>query len=250
MRFFKQSWGAACLLLLFLSAPAQAKVTGFMDGPKGVTLGGGLYYFLIDNNNRFDPIPSLAPTGTTITGSANQLLLPAKVGFFMQRGKLNIDLYFRYLANLRRNFTAAGNNTGTGYLTFSSYGAGANLGVALYQRNRFQFNFVGNGEVVFQRARATFTPDVGAEENLKLKATSYLAGIGLQPEIWLGDMWTLSLFGGYQHGFDRYWEIEKAATFFGSGRSVGALLDANGNQSYAQFGGFLVEVTLKLSFQQ
>lgn len=221
-----------------------------MDGPVGVTVGGGMYFNLIENNNRFDPVPALAPTGTTISGSENQVLLPAKVGFFMQRGKVNIDLYFRYLANLRRNFTASGGNTGTGYLTFGSFGYGGNFGIAMFQRNRFQLNFVANGEIVNQRARVTFTPDVGSEGNVKLKATSFLSGVGIQPELWLGDMWTLSLFGGYQHGFDKYWEVEQAGSIFGVGQAAGTLLDASGNRSYAQFGGFLVELTLKLSFQE
>jgi len=247
--------GILCFAILFffagfsLKVPAATKVTGFLDSPKGVTLGSGTYYHWLPNDNKFDPIPALAPAGTTVTGSENQFLLPSKLGAFIQKGKIAFEGYFRYMPSLRRSYTATGTQDGTGYITFGSYGAGLNLGVAMLQRNRFQINFVLNGELVFQRATASFSPTAGGTDTIKIKSTSNLAGIGFQPEIWLGDMWTLSIFAGYQYGFLKYWEVEKAATFMGDAKTVGALVDSSGQASKAQFGGFLFEATLNLSFQ-
>ncbi len=232
-----------------VSLQARAKVDGFQDSPKGVTLGTGTYYFWLPNDNKFDPIPSLAPAGSTVADSENQFFLPSRIGFFIQRGKLNFEGFFRYMLNLRRNYTVTGGNTGSGYMTFGSYGYGLNFGIALMQSQRFQLNFVGNGEMVFQKATATYSPSTGGTDTIKLKSTSQLIGVGLQPEIWLGDMWSLSLFGGYQYGFLRYWDIASAASFMGDAKAIGPLVDANGSRTKAQFGGFLFEATLKLSFQ-
>lgn len=239
----------ALALASFSNTSIAAKVTGFTDSPKGITLGAGTYYFWLPNDNNYDPIPSLAPAGTTIANSNLEFLLPSKIGFFVQRGKVSFEPYFRYMLNLRKSFTASGTTVGTGYMTFGSYGYGANLGVSMLQKQRFQVNFVANGEIVFQRATVTFSESGGGTDKLKIKSTSTLVGIGLQPELWLGDMWSLSIFAGYQYGFLKYWDIEKAATFMGDPKTVGPLLDSDGNQTKAQFGGFLIEATLKLSFQ-
>jgi hypothetical protein len=238
------------ILALFYSPLGQSKVTGFQDSPRGVTLGGGIYYHLLTNDNRFDPAPALGDSGDTFTSSDEQTLLPTKVGFFMQRGRVLIEPFFRYMINKRSNWTVSGTNSGTGYFTFTSWGFGADMGVAMLQSQRFQLNFVLNYEMVFQRNKVTFNPTAGGTESIKLRTTSQLAGVGIAPELWLGDMWTLSIFGGYQYGFTRYWNVENSSSIMGRSFTAGSeLLDSSGGRSVAQFGGFLVQGTLRLAFQ-
>ena len=235
------------MLLLFGSAPALAKNTGFLDSQSGLTLGAGTYKHWIDNVNAYDPVPGLAPTGTTTSGSDDILLLPLKAGYFLTRGNAEIETYFRYMINGSGTWTATGTQEGTGTFKFRSYGAGINAGVGLVQTDRFQLKFTLNGEYVLQRLKVNFK-SASATEILSLQSTSLLAGVGLQPEIWLGDLWALSIFAGYQYGLKSNWSVAEAASFMGQARSVGEFSDSAGAKVPARFGGFLGEITLKLHF--
>jgi|GEM_PF-1410192 len=237
------------VLCALLSHEVAAKTTGFTDNQKGLSLGIGTYTHPLANDNNYDPVPSLAPTGTTTSDSEKIKLLPAKLGIFMTRGSAEAEGYFRYMLNTRHKWTATGGVDGDGYVTFRSYGAGLNLGVALAQSSRAQIKLALNGEYVLQRANLSFD-NSGSAELLKLKSTSLLAGVGLQPELWLGDLWVLSLFAGYQYGFLKNWEVAKAGNFMGRSHTEGALYDANGNAAHSQFGGVLLEVSFKLNFYE
>ncbi len=244
MRF---SARATALCLLFGSAPALAKNTGFLDSQSGLTLGAGAYKYWIDTVNAYDPVPGLAPTGTTTSGSDGILLLPLKAGYFLTRGNAEIETYFRYMINRSGSWAATGTQEGTGTFTFRSYGAGINAGVGLMQSDRFQLKLTLNGEYVLQRLKVNFT-SASAAEILNLQSTSLLAGVGLQPEIWLGDLWALSIFAGYQYGMKANWSVAEAASFMGQARAVGEFSDSAGAKVPARFGGFLGEISLKLHF--
>ncbi len=234
---------AACA---FLTGEAFSKVTGFTDNKGGLSMGAGRYYYWLSNDNAWDPIPSLAPTGTTTTGSDSIQLLPAKLGYFFSRGKLELEPYFRYVLNRRASWTASGSVEGTGYVTFRSYGAGMNVGLSAVEYSRFQLNFVLNAEMVLQRAHLDFV-STGTQDIL-LTSSSLLAGGGIQPELWLGDLWVLSLLAAYQYGFPRYWSVAKDTNFMGEARSEGELTNSAGAKVPARFGGFLFELALKLNF--
>jgi hypothetical protein len=241
MRFF------FCACLLFISWELQARKTGFKDTQTGISMGVGTYQHWLPNDNAYDPVPALALAGTTTKDSDKIYLLPAKFGMFIHTGRTQIEGYFRYMLNTRHPWSAEGGINGTGHITFRSYGGGLNLGTSLAQSNRAQINLVLNGEYILQRARLDFT-DGSTAQKLQLASTSLLAGAGLQPEFWLGDLWVLSLFAGYQYGFLRNWDVVEAANFMGAARSKGPLIDSNGNKARSQFGGFLFELALKLNF--
>lgn len=244
MRIFARTVAFAAVLWC---APIFAKNTGFLDSHNGLTLGAGTYKHWIDTVNAYDPVPGLAPTGTTTSGSADIRLLPLKAGYFLTRGNAEIETYFRYMINGSGSWAATGTQEGTGTFTFRSYGAGINAGVGLMQRDKFQIKLTLNGEYVLQRLKVNFTT-ASATELLSLQATSLLAGVGLQPEIWLGDLWALSVFAGYQYGMKSNWSVGKAASFMGQARSVGELSDSAGAKVPSRFGGFLGEISLKLHF--
>jgi len=227
----------------------SAKNTGFLDPQKGLVMGVGTYKHWLANDNAWDPVPSLAPTGTSVSGSNGLLLLPTKFGFFMTRGSAEIETYARYMINRSGGWSSSGTFDGSGSTNFKSYGAGLNAGVAVFRANRFQLKTTVNIEYVLQRATVGFT-SASDTDLLKLSSTSLLAGAGIQPELWLGDLWVLSLFAGYQYGFDRKWNVSEAGTFMGRTHAVGELKDALGRSVKAQFGGFLAEVALKLNFYQ
>jgi hypothetical protein len=237
------------LLVFAIASPLAAQNTGFGGNKRGLSLGVGTYWHPLKNDNRYDPVPSLAPLGTNITDSNKIHLLPAKLGLYVARGRAQVEGYFRYMLNSRHRWTASGGLNGHGYVTFRSYGGGSNLGVSLLHSPRAKMDFVLNGEYVLQRASLNFL-NAGTNETLNLKTTSMLAGVGLQPELWLGDLWVLSVFAGYQYGFIKNWEVAKASNFMGVARSTGPYSDAHGNPATAQFGGALVEISLKLNFYQ
>lgn len=225
----------------------MAKGTGFIDDQLGISLGAGIYYHPLANDNRYDPIPSLVLEGTEAVGSNNLKLLPIKLGLFKTSGRSEVEGYFRYMLNKQHSWTTTGDLTGEGKTTFRSYGFGAHLGVSMWTHNRAQVNLVINGEYVIQRALLYFN-DSNETQKLQLNANSMLAGLGVQPELWLGDMWVLSLFAGYQYGFLRNWKVTKAASFMGAIRDVGDLTDSEGRLAHTQFGGLLIELSLKLNF--
>ncbi|MEO5668869.1 MAG: hypothetical protein ABIR96_12485 [Bdellovibrionota bacterium] len=243
---FSHTPRALVAILALLSWPAFAK-TGFLDPQSGMTLGLGTYEHSIAGENLFDPVPALAPSGTTIAGSDTLRLLPAKIGFFTTRGNAEVEGYFRYMLNQRSPWTASGGQDGTGYTTFRSYGAGLNAGVSFLQESGFQMKATLNAEYVLQRASIEFRGS-STTDTAQLATSSVLTGAGIQPELWLGDLWVLSLFAGYQYGFARTWNVSKSTTFMGRSFSQGGLDDANGVAAKAQFGGFLAELALKLNF--
>lgn len=159
-------------------------------------------------------------------------------------------VYAIYMMNLRSAWTVAGTPDGAGSTQFTSYGAGAEISLPVYNIDIMRMNFAINGEYVRQKARLTFIPTSGGTDILDLSTTSYLVGVGFEPELWLGDMYALSLFAGYQYGLNQTWQVAKDATFMNNPFVVGALTNpTSGSGLTSQFGGFYLAAGLKLHFQ-
>jgi len=242
---FLRALGATAVFALTLSS-AHAKKTGFLDSQKGIVLGIGTYKYR-DTNNAHDPVPALAATGTDTSGSNTIKFLPIRAGLFVTRGPAEIETYLRYMIAQNGGWTATGGQDGTGNTSYKSIGAGINAGVALYKLDSFQIKTTLNAEYVMQKASLSFK-DTSGTDLIQLGTNSLLAGAGLQPELWLADLWVLSLFAGYQYGFQQPWTVSEGATFMGRTHTAGGLVNGAGDPAHARFGGFLLEVALKLNF--
>jgi hypothetical protein len=233
------------LLALILSSPSFARKTNFLESHKGLILGAGTYYHPTANDNLFDPVPELAPAGTDVAGSKNGYLLPIKVGLFAEAGtRAAIEVYFRYMMKTSAPFTASGGNTGTGKTAFSSWGGGGSLSIIAVRKAKVRMLLTLNGEYVFEKAKITFNNEV-----LSLSAPAMLIGLGVQPEVYLGDLYALSMFIGYQYGLAQKWSVAAAGTMFGQAYTAGALTSPlTGAPIKSQFGGLLLEANLRLNF--
>ncbi len=241
-----RTWGRRLLLTgSLLASSAFAKKIGFGDSGKGVTLGGGLFVEFFDRDSDWDPVPKLAPTGTDISGSGDLKRLPLRAGFFLQRSNAYIEPYLRYILNTGGDWTASGGLDGDGTTSFASLGGGLKVGVAVHRSDLFQVLIVAQGEAVSQRVTLGFDGD---DDPLSLGNLSLMGGGGLQPELWLADLWSLSVFVGYLGGQESPWEATKAGTFLGVDHAVGALKDSDGNAIRSKWGGFLIEATMRLNF--
>jgi hypothetical protein len=192
----------------------------------------------------FDPVPELAGSGTTISGSASGHLIPIKLGFFVDRGPVTIEVYGNFLISKSFSWTASGARSGTGTSTYHGYGIGFALDYAFVRTPRAKLGLVFNTEYSSQDA----TIDFSDGSSIGLHANSILAGVGIQPELWLADLWVLGLFAGYEYGFPKYWSASKAATFMGTPYATSVVDDSKGNPIHSNFGGFLASAFLKLNF--
>ncbi len=229
--------------LLLISSPAWAKKGGFAENQKGVSLGGGSYFAFFDRDKDWDLVPDLAPTGTDVSGSGKQRLIPIRAGFFMQRNNAYIEPYLRYVASRGTAWSSSGTLDGEGTTSFRSMGFGANLGVAVYRDDNFQLLVVGQGEYVSQRVTLSFE-----SEELLAGNTSLLAGGGIRPEVWMTDQWSAGLFMGYLSSVVSPWSARAAGSLMGVSYAAGPLDDAAGDPVQSEWGGFLLELTLRLSF--
>jgi hypothetical protein len=225
----------------------HARKSGFNENLKGITIGGGTYYHWLPNNNLYDPVPSLAPASSTVTGSDTALLIPAKLGYFHSKKDFAIETYIRYMLNSREAWTVSGGASGTGYITYRSYGMGLNLNLPFVKSDGYRIGLVGNAEYILQRAELDFLGS-GTHQQIDLSATSILAGTGIEGQLWLADMWSLSVMFAYQYGMPTTWNVSEAGIFMNRNEPVGELKDTNGIAARADFGGFLVEAALKLAF--
>ena len=209
----------------------------------------GTVFDWLPNDNKFDPVPDLMPTGDTAAGSATTRFIPLRIGFFADSPRGVFEFYGRYTMNLASKWTVSGSTTGSGSSTFVGYGVGAMIGIPLVKRSGFRLGLDLNAEYLWQSVALKYTDDTaGTVDNLVLKMNPILAGVGLAPELYLGDQWVLVGFAGYQYGYQRNWKVNAAGTFLGNAYSAGALVTPSGGTSSASFGGFLFEAGLKLNF--
>ncbi len=230
---------------------ALAVKTNFMDPHRGLSIGMGTYARSLYSSNIFDPVPALNSSGTTPAGTEDYYLLPAKMGYFREFGVAIFETYFRYMLNSSSPWTATGSSAGDGNTLFKSKGLGVNAGIMVANSESVRLNLTFNAEYMFQTAEVSFTPTGGVKSTLILKSSSFLFGGGLQPELWLGDLWVLSTLVAFQYGYpSATWKANNAATIMGSAYTAGAITDPEtGTAAKANFGGLLIEVGLKLNFQ-
>ncbi len=238
-----------CVLFMFFSsAKSWAVATGFNDTLWGISIGAGFGpSFASPLKASFDPIPEIAGTGSTVTDSRRSTLIPARFGLFLSKPLTQIEVYFRHLRNTHEPWYSSGSQSGRGATHFASNGVGGQIGVTLGHTNRFRASVIAQGEYVIQRASLYFTPAGGAEESIRIKSGTPIIGGGLQAEAYLGDLWSLGIFAAYQHGFDAEWSLSEGTTFMGRTHS-GKLEDSDGDNIDAKYGGFIVELTLRLAF--
>lgn len=229
--------------------PSHALKMDFTDQHRGMTLGTGTYFKWLPNDNAFDPLPHLTTSGTTVSGSDQTRLLPLRLGVFRSGPTFGASTYLRYMTNLQGTWTTTGTLEGSGTTRFGSVGIGADASYYFWSLKRIRSGLNLNGEYILQKANLSFTPTGGTLETFQVKATSYLLGLAFQNEIYLGDQWTFSLLTGYQYGYSSQFTAPVAGGFLGATHSAGALTSqSTGGTIPAQFGGFHLEIVLKLSF--
>jgi hypothetical protein len=236
--------GCAVLLMISLAASraAHAYKTNFSETHWGVEIGGGTYFFPYSIKNLYDPVPNLAPSGVTASDSNGYYLVPLKFGYFQDLKDLSFEVFLRYMINYPNTaWTATGSVTGSGHTRFSSLGAGAGANLNVWNSKRLRIGLAARMEYVKEKVALTFSGSSG-NEKLALSSTAFLYGVGLQPEIWLGDFYSLSIFGGYLTASKKTWNVSKAATFMGASHAAGA------STVPSQHGGLLVEATFRLNF--
>lgn len=243
--FFRRTRARSLLGFLTVVALAPtlsfARKTSFVEDHKGPLFGAGTYLTM---PARIDPIPGMTRSGSTVASTKSFYLLPLKFGFYKTKNALSFEGYLRYVINVKGDWTSTGTDVGTGSTKYTSMGLGMQMGYAFAQRSRVQMQLVGTLEYVGQKLRLDFSD----RSALSLSSTSYIMGGGLQMDVWLGDLWSLSLFGGYHYSPASTWNVAEAATFMGRAYAAGVLKDRNSEAMESQFGGTVVEATLKLGF--
>jgi hypothetical protein len=243
MRFsLRTAWPLFLFLIAFhASRPAFARKSSLAENQKGVLLGGGLNFFWLPNDNKWDPVPELAPAGTTVTGTDSGFVLPISIGIHYSTPAFGFEFWCRYIASMGNSWSATGVE-GAGSSTFASVGGGGQLTIYPYNNGWFRFGVAGIAEYVKQKLELQFVPTSGGTQYLWLTAPSVIFGGGVQPEMWLGNMWALALFFGYEYGMTKTYTALKAGELFG-------VSYAKGDGSIAtQNGGFLLEARLRLGF--
>jgi len=247
----------AQLLIFFLITLfpfiAEARKTNFTEKQTGITLGVGTYFYLLPNDNKWDPVPELAQAGVTTANSKSTYIVPTKFGYFYSIPRASIEAYLRYVVNFFFFFSVEGSHVGpgtsTGSTNFGSWGGGANFSAVVAPGAYIRLNIAINAEYILQRATLIHNLSEGEEERMHLGASSVIFGGGLQPQFWLGNMWSLSLFAGYQYGLTRNWSATKDGVLFGNIYTTGALVSPlSAGAIQAQFGGFLLEASMQLAF--
>ena len=237
---------------VMLAAPVAFAVNrDFASPSRGIMLGVGTYEAFGNKALALRaPIAEISPTGTDIVASHNLRLLPVTLGMFANQNRLLAEGFLRYWFALGNTWTAQGNQTGSGSTHYSSYGVGGRVGYALIQNTRYRLIFSAMGEYLSEQIALSFQDDVAGAESLSLRSPTTLFGGGFQNEIWLGDLWTLSIFSGYQVGYSQDWNVTKdSSNFLGKAYTAGPLPEARtGNPVKPNYSGFLLEANFKLAF--
>lgn len=239
--------------LFLLSLPSQvfAYITDFRDHHVALTLGAGAIVERLPNDNQFDPIPELAPSGVDIANSDNTYLIPARMGFSIDRPWANFEIFYRKLFNSKYTWTSTGGAfEGSGASNYNADAVGGTFAVRLTGGEKWRIMGAFTGEYGTYTNRISFRYSDGTEEGVKLKTAAQIAGIGIQPEIWLGDMWSAGLFAGYTYGWPLNWKAYSDGALFGQSFTKGAEVSgaSTGSPVRVAFGGFTVELVMRLNF--
>jgi hypothetical protein len=146
------------------------------------------------------------------------------------------------MLNTSSTWSTTGGVDQDGKTTYKSYGAGALISGTAARYESFRLNLAASAEYILQRATLT-----SLNEKLSLSGRSILLGPSLQSEIYLGDLWVLSLHTGYHYGFPgNEWSAVSASTFLGQSVPSGALSSLGNGAVKSDFGGFFAEINFKL----
>lgn len=234
---------------LVAASAASARVTNFTEPHSGFSLGFGTAYKLINTMNDSDPVPELVPAGTEVAGSASPKNYLLKMGFFRDRARVGVEPYFLAIIGMAGDWTSTGVE-GAGRSSFTGWGGGVNVAVHFAKWSRVRMSGRLDGQFLKQTLTIAFAnTSASVDEGLRLSSTALTAGAGLQTDFWLGDLWVLSLAGGYRHGFPRTWGVSQAGSLFGVAQGGGTATNPlDGTPVKSDFGGFYAELGLKLAF--
>ncbi len=240
--------GKYLIFLCAFSLSAQARKNSFTEPHKGLTLGGGTYFHVLPNDNKWDVSESLETAATKTSGTSPIYLIPLRIGWYKETPVIGSEVYYRRLTNSPKKWTTTGEITGTGITSYTGNGAGWTGYVRLWGISWFRVSMSINTEYMFHAASVKFSAENVDPEELNVTVSNLLFGGGFEPEIYIGDNWALKLHVGYQYGMAGDWTVPK-----GGGKAIGrtyaegTLKDPiEGSAVQAQFGGLLVEASLRL----
>jgi hypothetical protein len=241
-----------CILVLMALCVAPcvwAKKRNFKQAQRGVTLGAGVYNQHLRHYNRYEPVQGLAGPDYSFNGLTDTSIFPFRLGLFHSTQSTHAEVFFRYVHH-QTNWEVLGDKPGIGQSTIKGRGAGVLLGMRVAGSDSFRIMLGGMAEYVQHKALIEHDPDAGATETLRLSSTNILVGPALMTEMWLGDLWSLSLLSAYEYGVGTTWRVSRSGELFGVQRGAGTARnnDRMANPIISEFGGFLTELTFKLSF--
>jgi len=237
----------AALALAATTTPA-ATPRGFAPDQSGFFLGGGAIVPVFVHENRYDPLPAWIGPDAGLSGSTQPFRIPGKAGFFWNLTRIEFQAYGRIVLNAASTWTSVSPG-GSGEAAYRSYGAGFQTSYFPLATAGVRVGFAASAELVLEKLNLRFRPDTGRTQIADLSATAKLVGVGPLVQIWLGDLWALEISSLYQFGLPGTWSLGQATDFLGGTRSAGALRNfLDGGAVPADFGGLLLEATLRLTF--
>jgi hypothetical protein len=233
-----------------MTSELMAKKRNFSDPYSGLLMGAGYYKAATSSANRFEPIYDLAETNRPIDDIRKTSNFAYRIGPYFSTPEANFELFFRYMRNVRRWESAGGATSGIGKTTIKGFGGGTLISFRVLGEDRFRLMLGAMAEMLTHNAHIVYYPDTKGSEVLNLQSKNFLIGPLLQTEIYLGDLWSVSFLTAYEYGLSRNWNVKEASRLFEIERQQGETVSLKnpGKAVVSEFGGFLLEATLKLSF--
>lgn len=237
------------VLGLILAAETWGYGTGLDKPHTGVSVGAGALLDLNQDVSAFDPLSAFENSSIEIQGSEFSSLRPIRMGFFTENSTYSLEFYGIYLYGRKNWLVVSDNFEGTGRSSYQSFGLGSKLGLELFTSRIFRISLVGLMEYYWHHLELQYTPE-GADgyQPLGLSTNNYNYGWGLEPELWLGDMWRLSFLAAYVRSGVANWSVDRAEFFIDKSRVKGELLNNEGATVGQKAGGLLLQLAFKLSF--
>jgi len=195
-------------------------------------------------NANFDPITSMGPAGTRFSGTTDFRLMHYKLGAFRDLQKTYMEIYGLHMRNTVSTWSVAGSFSGSGKTNVSGKGVGISTALRMAGDARFRLMADFSAEYVWVTGKIVM--DTPSTILLTTKAINI--GAGLRGEVWLGDMWTLSILGAYKYGIAQPWEVYEASSVMSTRYAQGVLQNRDGSTVNSNFGGMYGEASLHLSF--
>ncbi|NCN27464.1 hypothetical protein GW915_07800 [bacterium] len=239
------------LAFLVHSELGHAVKTSFNDQQRGLVFGiGRSFPSLSPHSTQFEPVKQLSGEDDNFTKLQDYALYPSRIGLFWGGPFNTFHLYGRYLFNNKKTWNKLNAPTGVGRTTIKGMGVGAGLDLMLTGDTAARLMLSLSAEYIKNKAILAFQPDLDNKETITLNSSNYLIGAGITGELWLVDMWVLSLTTGYQHSLGGTWSVKSpGGDFFDVPRESTTLyLEDGTTEATSRFGGLFVEATLRLNF--